>query len=351
MKVHTIDLIDGDRLEEDVFNHYGLHVLSKGTVLNSREISKLLQHQIEYVDIEQRKHVMLESRTLESTATPKWLPSVKPIYDQTISTIENCFIQAAKDGTVDDEVVTAAIEPLFEHLQLERDVVSMLLLLNNADNYTYQHSVHVGMLTYYLANWLGYSQDEANTIGKAGFLHDIGKAKVDNDILNSPNKLTNDEFEEIKQHTIHGYQIIKKSLDDATLALGALQHHERVNGSGYPYGLTGEHIHPIAKIISVADIYSAMISTRVYQKERDLLFVLRELYRLSFDELDPTTTHTFIKHMIPNFIGKQVKLNNDELGIIIMTHPNEFFRPLVQVDNQFIDLTTEREYEIVHVYL
>ncbi|MFD0586390.1 HD-GYP domain-containing protein [Paenibacillus sp. GCM10027627] len=353
MRIHVTDLLDGDQLSSDIFNNYGLHVLSKGTKLFKTEISRLLQHQIDYVEIENRiePSMELEGRTLESTVNPKWLPKVQPIYENAVKSFESFFSTALETGIVSDNDVTAVLQPLLNNLQLERDVVSMLLLLNTQDNYTYQHSVQVSMLSYYLATWLGYTQSEAAMIGKAGFLHDIGKCKIHDDILNRPGKLSNEEFEEVKRHTIYGHDIIMESFNDTTLAIGALQHHERMDGSGYPHGLKGDEIHPISKIIAVVDIYSAMISARVYQKERDLLYVLRELHRLSFAELDPITTHTFIKHMIPNFIGKHIQLSNEQMGLIVMTHPTEFFRPLIQIGDEFIDMTLERDYEIKHVYL
>ncbi|KRE46276.1 HD-GYP domain-containing protein [Paenibacillus sp. Soil522] len=302
MRVHVSDLINGDRLSHDTFNDFGLHVLSKGTIVYSQEISRLFQHRIDYIDIDERVNEETKARTLESTVNPKWLPTVQPVYKNAVKNIEGLFTKALQ-GEVDEEEVTSMIQPLLNNLQMERDVVSMLLLLNTNDDYTYQHSVQVGMLSYYLATWVGYSNEEAVHIGKAGFLHDIGKCRIQANVLNKPGKLTDDE------------------------------------------------IHPIAKIISVVDIYSAMISERVYQQKRDLLFVLKELYRLSFKELDPFTTQTFIKHMIPNFIGKRVELLSGETGIIIMTHPTEFFRPLIQIDAQFIDMSNERDYEIRHVYL
>lgn len=358
MRIHVTDIQDGDQLSHDIFNNYGLHVLSTGTRLFKNEISRLLQHHIDYVDIMDRAAAVPAgeqgsalNRTLESTVNPKWLPKVQPIYENAVKRFEKLFETAFEQGIIADAEVTEIMEPLLNNLQLERDVVSMLLLLNTEDDYTYQHSVQVGMLSYYLATWLDYSTDEAALIGKAGFLHDIGKSKISGDILNKPGKLTNDEFEEVKRHTVYGHEIILGSFEEDSIAIGALQHHERMDGSGYPHGLKGDDIHPISKIIAVVDIYSAMISARVYQKERDLLFVLKELHRLSFNELDPVTTHTFIKHMIPNFIGKRVRMNNDQYGVIVMTHPTEFFRPLVQTNEQFVDLTIEREYEIEHVYL
>ncbi|MGG1639441.1 HD-GYP domain-containing protein [Paenibacillus sp. NRS-1760] len=351
MRVHVTELINGDRLSNDTFNNYGLHVLSKGTVLNNQDISRLFQHQMDYIDIDERVSEETEGRTLESTINPKWLPTVQPLYENAVKSFEGLFTKANQQGKVDVEEVTSIFQPLLSNLQMERDVVSMLLLLNSKDDYTYQHSVQVGMLSYYLATWVGYSNEEAVRIGNAGFLHDIGKCRIEESILNKPGKLTDEEYEEVKRHTLYGHEIILDSLDEPFVAIGALQHHERNDGTGYPQGLKGDEIHPVSKIIAVVDIYSAMISQRVYQQKRDLLFVLKELYQLSFKELDPYTTHTFIKHMMPNFIGKRIELVGGESGIIVMTHPTEFFRPLIQIGEEFIDMAIEREYEIQQVYI
>ncbi|QAY65082.1 HD-GYP domain-containing protein [Paenibacillus protaetiae] len=356
MRVHVTDLVSGDRLSRDTFNQFGLHVLSKGTILNYADISKLQQHQIEYVEIENRSSAatadMPAARTLETIVNPKWLPTVQPLYESAVTSFKNIYDIAKQEGVVNKQEISDAVQPLLDNFQMERDVVSLLLLLNTSDDYTYQHSVQVGMLSYYLASWLGYPKEEALLISKAGYLHDIGKSKISHDILNKPGKLTEEEFDEVKKHTLFGHDLIMQWFgDEPYLAVSAVQHHERIDGSGYPYGLKGEDIHPVAKIISVVDIYSAMISERVYRQKRDLLFVLKELYRMSFNELDPHITQTFIKHMIPNFIGKKAKLETGEIGTIIMTHPIEFFRPLIQVDDQFIDLTVERNYVIQEIYL
>ncbi|PWW01154.1 putative nucleotidyltransferase with HDIG domain [Paenibacillus cellulosilyticus] len=357
MRVHVTDLRDGDLLTSDTFNNYGLHVLSKDTHLSNKEISMLFQHQIDYVDIEVRasERPVLSaaghSRTIETSVSPKWMPTVKPIYEDTVKGFKSLFEQAINEGTIEEKAVKATFQPLVDNFKMERDVVSMLLLLNTRDDYTYQHSVQVGMLSFYLASWLGYSQEEAVDIGQAGFLHDIGKCRIDGSILNKPGRLTEEEFDEIKRHPQYGHDIIKNSMSNEMAALVAAQHHERNDGSGYPLGLKDEEIHPVAKIVAVVDVYSAMISMRVYREKRDLLHVLREIYRMSFKELDANTAHTFIKHMIPNFIGKRAILDNGQSGIIVMTHPTEFFRPLIQIDEQFVDLTVERGIEVQEILL
>jgi putative nucleotidyltransferase with HDIG domain len=318
----------------------------------------LFQHQIDYVDIEIRSYdrpvqtaAAGSSRTIETSVSPKWMPTVKPIYEDTIKGFKSLFEQAVNKGVIEEQAVKETFQPLVDNFKMERDVVSMLLLLNTKDDYTYQHSVQVGMLSFYLASWLGYSQDEAVDIGQAGFLHDIGKCRIDATILNKPGRLTDEEFDEIKRHPQYGCDIIQNSMNNEIAAIVAAQHHERIDGSGYPLGLKDEQIHPIARIVAVVDVYSAMISMRVYREKRDLLHVLREIYRMSFKELDAKTAHTFIKHMIPNFIGKRAELDNGQTGIIIMTHPTEFFRPLVQIDDRFVDLTVERDIEVKEIIL
>ncbi|MFC5402173.1 HD-GYP domain-containing protein [Cohnella soli] len=356
MRVHITDLLAGDRLSEDIFNSFGLHVLSKGTVLNDKEISRMYQHQMDYIEIEKRESIMAasvddEDEIGDDSAFSSYNPLLRPLYFDAVAGAEQLFTRALEEGRIYEEDVKESFQPLVENFRTERDVVSLLLMLNSQDDYTYQHSVQVGMLSYYIARWLGWPEEETVRAGKAGFLHDVGKCKIAEAILNKPSGLTNEEYGEMKNHPRYGYEILKNSLDDPAIALAALQHHERMDGKGYPQGLTGDQIHPMAKVVAVADVYSAMISTRVYREKRDLHFVLRELYELSFGELDPDITHTFIRHMLPNFIGKRVELSSGESGTIIMSHPHDFFRPLIKVGDQFIDLSAFRDKEIKQVFM
>lgn len=353
MRVHVTELKEGDRLASDAFNEISLNVLAKGTVLRTDEITMLSQHRVDYVDIEDRHDSASAPtmRTIESGISPKWISSVQPIYKSAVNGCASLFRQAEDEGRIDEYDVSGMFQPFVDSFQSERDVVSMLLLLNSEDDYTYQHSVQVGMLAYYLSSWLGYTGKESIRIGTAGFLHDIGKCRVPKKVLEKPGRLTDDEFAQIKRHPLYGEEIILASFEDPLLSVAALQHHERMDGSGYPHGLEGDEIDPVSRIVAVADVYSAMISTRVYQKKRDLLFVLKELYRMSSGLLDPHTVQIFIKHMMPNFIGKRVELSSGETGLIVMTHPTEFFRPLVKLQNGFVDLTLEKDLDIIQVYM
>ncbi len=349
MRVHISDVQIGDLLLGNVFNQYGLHVLSNEKVLDAEDIYKLQRHNIEYVEIQRRVHAF--ESVPKDVKTQAIIKNVQPHFDEAVSGVMNLFGQALEEGKIDGDSVQQSFIPLVDSLKQEKDVVSLLLTLNGKDDYTFHHSVQVGMISYFLAKWLDYSEMDSLFIGKSGYLHDIGKSRVDNTLLQKPAMLTTEEFEVIKNHTVYGSEIIEKSKLGSEIAAVALQHHERLNGKGYPHGMTAKEIHPLAKIVAVADVYSAMISSRVYKEKRDLLVVLKELYRLSFSELDPVIVHTFISHMMPNFIGKKVALKDGQIGYIVMINPSDYFRPLIQIEQKFFDLSKLRSLEIETIYL
>ncbi|KWX73127.1 HD-GYP domain-containing protein [Paenibacillus jilunlii] len=345
MRVHVTDLKPGDYLKMDTFNSRGLHVLPKGSQLQIEEIAKLMQHGVDYVDIE-----VLQEEPAPSGRSSV-IQSASRNFDTMIDGFESVYMEALTKGSFNQAVVDDILQPSLDSLDKHKDVVSLLLLLDREDNYTYNHSLQVGMLSYYIATWLGYSKKECYEIGRAGYLIDIGKCRISPDLLNKPGKLTAAEFDEVKLHTIYGYEIIRNSMDDPYTALVALQHHEREDGSGYPHNLTKDDIHPYSQIAAVADIYSAMTSKRIYQSKQELISVLREINSLSFGKLNGKPVQAFIQHLMPNFIGKRVLLSTGDVGVIIMNNPLDVFRPLVQIEGKFLDLARERKIAVVEIYM
>jgi len=346
LKVYVTDLKPGDRLIADTFNRHGVHILAKGTALHDAEIARLVQHSIDYVEVQPN----VEEAYTNASSAAYFFPEIKSTFDDAVLMFESLFHESMTTGTFNSELVEDIMQPLFNVLASQKDAVALLLLLNRDANYTYVHSMQVGMLSYYLALWLGHPHDEASAICQAGYLHDIGKSTIPSEILNKPGRLTREEYEIIKTHTVNGYEIIRNSLGDTVAATAALQHHERGDGSGYPYGIKEEEMHPWSRIIAVADVYSAMTSNRVYQDKQELINVLKELYSLSFGQLSAEPTHTFIRNMLPYFINKKVKLTNGEFGYIVMNHPTDFFRPLIRVSDRFVDLSIERDLDIEEVF-
>lgn len=163
------------------------------------------------------------------------------------------------------------------------------------DTYTNGHSFRVARYTAMIAERMGYSQEQIEDIYNIGLLHDIGKIAVPDSILGKPSRLTNEEFEVIRHHAENGYQILKEIEIRPELAIGAGYHHEYYDGSGYPSGLKGEEIPEIAQIITVADTFDAMNSTRAYRKQMSKNEILTEMRRISGKQLNPRIVDVFFE--------------------------------------------------------
>ncbi|BFH70060.1 MAG: HD domain-containing protein [Paenibacillus dendritiformis] len=350
VKVHVLSVTDGDIVAKDIFNSHGLLVISAGTRLKEKDIALLLRHHLDYIDIEEKKAESMT--TLPQLASASGSDRLQSSYREAVGGVENLFYEAAAHGHIQDEQVEKTLTPLIHQIKAERDVVSLLLMMGTEEDCAYQHSVQVGMLSYYLAKWLNYNETDAVRVGKAGFLHDIGMALVDADTSSPARGIPGEEeAEKRKKHTRFGCDLLRGTYEDEWLYLAALQHHERMDGSGYPLGLKEDEIHPVSRIVAIADVYSEMTSACSGLQKQNLFCVLRELHAMSFGQLDPTMTHTFIRNMVPNFLHKQARLNDGRTGVIVMSNQTELFRPLVQIDQEFVDLAQRRQLEIDHVYM
>lgn len=346
MKAHVTDLKHGDCLMTDTFNGVGLHVLPRGTIVYSEEISILLRHKIDYVDIEPREITQINDSMVRTHGLNR-------NFDLAIQNYESIFLEALSKGSFTQLDVDNTLQPLLEKLDEHKDVVSLLLLLEREDMDTYNHSLQVGLLSFYIATWLGHTKAERYEISRAGYLHDIGKSHISPALLNKSGHLTPEETEVLKQHTTYGYDIILKSMNDEKTALVALQHHEFEDGTGYPNRLRKSDLHPYTQIVAVANMYVGLTTTsRGDQPKQGLITVLHKVRELGFGKLNGNAVQALIGHLLPNFVGKNVLLSNGELGTIIMNNPLDIFKPLVKVsDTTFRDLSKERNLTVEEVYI
>jgi putative nucleotidyltransferase with HDIG domain len=271
-------------------------------------------------------------------------------FDQAILNYESIFLETLKRGSFIPSMVDDTLRPLLETLDREKDVVALLLLLDRDDIDTYHHSLQVGLLSYYMAGWLGYSGEERYQISRAGYLHDIGKSQVSLSILNNIGYLTAAEEEELKRHTTYGYDIIRSSMRDESTALAALQHHEFEDGTGYPNRLRKKDIHPYTEIVAVANLYMSLTTSRLNRSKRGLVNVLHQVHEMGFGKLNGNVVQALTGHMLPGFVGKKVQLSNGETGMIVMNNPLDLFKPLVKVGEEFRDLSRDRSLTVDEVF-
>jgi HD-GYP domain-containing protein (c-di-GMP phosphodiesterase class II) len=200
------------------------------------------------------------------------------------------------------------------------------------DDYTFAHSVNVCVLSIISGIGLGYSISRLKELGVGAILHDIGKLKVPQELLKKPSQLTVEEFEEIKKHTIYGYEILKNnkkvSMVSAFIAFG---HHERYDGSGYPLQLKGESIHHCARIVAVADVYDALTSDRVYRKKIKPHEAIEYILSLSAHHFDEEIVQSFIRFVAIYPVGTGVILNTKERGVVISENKDMPTKPVIRV--------------------
>jgi len=212
--------------------------------------------------------------------------------------------------------------------------------LKVSDEYTFKHSVDVATMAMIVSRQYGFNDEQVQQIGVSGLLHDIGKSKIPTEVLNKAQKLTDEEFALIKKHSLLGYEILKDKPElSNAVKMGVLQHHEKINGSGYPMGVTEEQIHIFAKIIAVTDIYDALVTERPYKKA----FTPRnavEMIMAMTGELDLQVMQSFLESVILYPVGTNVDLSNGEKARVVANNPKFVLRPTV------VGLNSGRVYEL-----
>ena len=218
--------------------------------------------------------------------------------------------------------------------------------MKDYDDSTYVHSLNVALVGMVLADWVNIPAEEVYNVALAGMLHDIGKTLIPKEILNKPGRLTKEEFEVIKKHPLLGYNLIKDLDINEGVKLAVLQHHEKCDGSGYPYGLKSKEINDVSKIITIADIYDAMTSARCYRETICPFEVLQNFEEDGVKKYEARFLFPFFKGIVQTYLNRYVKLSDGEIGEVVMIHNHDITRPLVRTQNRFIDLSIDRNIKI-----
>lgn len=231
------------------------------------------------------------------------------------------------------------------------DVLMRLSQLKASDNSTFDHSLRVSILATMVGKWMGYSKEQLSDLAQASLLFDIGKMKIPEFVLNKANKTKKEEFDIIKKHAQFGYSILLRTKGVTNnIKYSALQHHERIDGSGYPLRLKSSQIHEFAKIIMVCDIFDAMTNKRPYKDSVSPFTAAEYIQWHAGKTLDAKVCYIFLRNLADFFCGKDVLLNTKEKGRIIYVDVNFPTRPVVQVGEKFYDLVKQKKIQIVKLY-
>lgn len=212
-----------------------------------------------------------------------------------------------------------------------KDALLLLLQVRSKDEYTFMHSVSVGALLLAFCRSMGIDGEAARIIGLGGLLHDVGKMAVPLSILNKPAALTDAEFSVIKQHSLYCRDILEK-MDHVpeTAALIARQHHERFDGTGYPYNLQGDEIAPAAQMAAIVDVFDAITANRCYHQGMDQVTALRKIYGWRSSHFNEELVQRFIRCVGIYPPGTVVRLESGRIGVVVENTDN-LLRPVVRV--------------------
>jgi putative nucleotidyltransferase with HDIG domain len=331
----------GEILAEDVLNEWGIILVSQNTIINQYIKNKLIEMRIPNILV-----YMPVSLQSYSDGDMKY-NEVKKNYVEVVMSVKGILNELAAGGKVGYEKIFTVSQLIYSSVNESTSLIKCLAEMRNIDEYTYTHSVNVAFYSMLIAKWLNLPEFKIHEAIQAGLLHDIGKVKISDEILNKKGKLTSEEYEVMKKHSIYGYDLIKNMSEFSDhIKNGVLMHHERMDGSGYPYGISGVSIWLYAKIISVSDIYDAMTHDRVYKKKATPFEVFQMFLTTGMCTLDTLVLKTFLNKLPAYFVGTTVELNNGETGEIVYVPPHDIASPVVRVAKKYYDLSSINELKI-----
>ena len=340
--------VPGMELARDIYSRTDQMVLGRGSILDAQKISKIMFYSVDTITV-YKMDTETEKSLTEQLKTSVEFREFSQRYDKTVTSFKDSVNQVITENKeIDGESLLGEIEDIIDQTGSNSRIFNMLHCIRDYDEMTYVHSVNVSLICNCFAKWLEMSESDTRTLTLGGLLHDIGKINIPRDILLKPDTLTNDEYEVVKTHTIRGYDILKDKKIDDKIKMISLQHHERFDKTGYPYGKSGDEIEPFAMIVAIADVYDAMTSDRVYRPRICPFNVVQNFednnYKYNARYLIP-----LLEQITEVYINHTVRLSNDSVGKIVMVNRAELSKPVIQVQNEFLDLTKFRKLRIEEV--
>ena len=361
LNVRVSELKLGSVIAEDIFANTTYPIIRKDTKV-TRELFTVFQaFQITKVSIlsadpfnKTEEEVQKESdMDKEKLANSPNMIVIKreftSLYNQAVQDYKKEFMNWQSGSKVDITKVRNLIMPLVEYVLVDRQIVAKLNDFSQVHDYVYHHAIAVGIIAGSLAQKMGHEKGQIIQIATAALLSDCGMSKIDARLREKKAALTQHEFNEIKKHTLYSYQMIKDTpLLKPEMKLAIFQHHERLDGSGYPKGEKMDSVSIHSQIIAVADMYHAMTSERVYRSKVSPFKVMEMIREDEFGKFNIQVVQALFNIVGDLPIGMRVELSTGETGEVIFVQPNVPTRPMIRISTsgEILDLSLKR-----HLYI
>ena len=362
MKLVSVDKLEvGMVVSENIYTLDDRLVLTKGTVLNKSGIEMIRAHSLYNIFVEDQKQAVEEveeppkvddsklsyAQRLRNTES---FIKFKQHIEENAEKLEEAFKMIANESApLDIDKLTEPVYQLFVEAGGTAGIFDMLHNLRDSSDAVYMHSLNVALICNTLATWMRLPNDVVQVATAGGLLHDIGKMLMPADLVNKNGALTEYEQKVMRDHVVKGYELVKDKDIDQMIKNSILMHHELRDGSGYPFHIKNEQIDEVASIVTVANVYEALTSTRTYRAPVCPFTVIANFEENGLDKYNPNVIMTFLSNVVNTFIANRVLLNNGKVGDIIFVNPEHLSRPVVKVGEQFFDLSQNKALSIVSI--
>ena len=364
------DVKIGMILGEDLFDNHGRLMFSKNLKIDSLMIKKInelffeenfqikINSEKPYKEIADLLEVKSENKSIngkEIKNISKYKQEISREFDEFHNDMKSLFIeleQNSSNNLKDDfrKFLNKINNRLMNNaLITDMDLINEVVKEQKVEDYLFNHSVNVAIIGNLIGKWLDLGKEDIKILTLGGLVHDIGKLKIDKKILDKPEKLTEEEFEEVKKHPSYSHKILTEmGYNEEKLLRAVTLHHEREDGTGYPLGIKSKNIPIHSKIIAIADIFDAMTSNRVYDKKMNIFKVMEKFQKETFGKLDYKMVTLFIKKFLEFYIGSEVTLNTGDKAKILNFNSFEITKPILMTgEGKIIHTSRVRTVEIV----
>lgn len=347
----------GSFLAKTIYDDKGSILLREGVKLTEGYIKRITQLGMFSMYINDE----YSEKEVEDVIKPELRQKAIKTIKETFYSLEKFNLNVGKNAYKDKvlmakrekyfEDINDIVKEIMEELLSKKTVLINIVDIKSADNYTYQHSVNVAVLSLVIGIQLQLDRKQLSDLCLGALVHDIGKALISDEILQKKDKLTEEEMDIVREHVTRGYDFLKGSLDiSAPSRIVTLQHHEREDGNGYPEGRAGDEINALARIVAVADVYDALTSDRPYRKALSPNDAVEYIMAGGDKQFNYEVVKAFSKCIVPYPEGTIVKLSNGEVAVVEEVYPNFPLRPklkLINKSNEEVYRDLRYELEIV----
>ncbi|MBO7357076.1 MAG: HD-GYP domain-containing protein [Lachnospiraceae bacterium] len=352
-RLNSKDLRPGMKTAEDVYTYTNQLLIPKGTVLSDKSITKLEFYSIlnvrveddasfDKVNKEKERQDLINKAYSERIRNSEEFKEFKSRFDKLLPEFKNMLDSVAlsdKDIKL-DELFTFTSGLIHSDAGF-LSVFDMLHCMRSYDDMTYVHSLNVALMCNVFSRWLRMDPEETKMATLCGLLHDIGKITVPNDILNKPAALTENEYTLVKKHTLEGFNVLRGKNVPTNIMNSALMHHERCDGSGYPFGIKNAKIDTYAKMVAIVDVYDAMTSARIYRGPLCPFKVVEIFEQEGLQKYDTRFIMTFLENIVNTYMLHRVRLSDGREGDVVFINRSDLAHPTIKTPDGFVDLSME----------